>query len=132
MKKAIILSFLLMASALVFRADAKPQIAKLIRFAKGKSSATIKGMTGTYGVNYVVRTKSGQKLIINLAPIKQVGIKIETVGRNGHEVLLREEKGGVYEIGLEEGGDLTIFIGSTNHKPVAFTLTLQIAKLADI
>jgi hypothetical protein len=46
--------------------------------------------------------------------------------------LLREEKGGTYEVGLEENGNYTIFIGSPNNKSMAFTLTVSIIKLADI
>jgi hypothetical protein len=47
-------------------------------------------------------------------------------------VLLREEKGGVYEIGLEESGDYTIFIGSNKNIPISFTLAVGIRKLADV
>jgi hypothetical protein len=108
------------------------QIIKRVEFAKGKSSAVVTGMTGENGVTYVVRARSGQKLIVDLKPASKVGIKVETDGRFGHEVLLREEKGGYYEIGLEEGGDYTIFIGSLNHRSVAFTLTIKITKLAEI
>jgi hypothetical protein len=46
--------------------------------------------------------------------------------------LLREERGGTYEIGLEESGDYTIFLGSTSGASVPFTLTVKIARLADI
>ena len=103
-----------------------------VQFEKGKSSAVVKGSTGSDGVYYVVRAKSGQKLVLTLSPISNVGIKVETDGSNGHEVLLREEKGGTYEVGLEESGDYTIFIGSINHKSVPFTLIVRITKLADI
>lgn len=103
-----------------------------IQFGKGKGSATVKGNTGSYGVTYVVRAKSGQKMVLNLTPNSKVGIKVETNGSFGETVLLREEKGGTYEIGLEESGDYTIFIGSTNNKPISFTLTVKITKLADI
>jgi hypothetical protein len=103
-----------------------------IQFAKGKSSATVSGKTGTYGVTYIVRARSGQKLILTLTPEANLGIKVETDGRHGQEVLLREEKGGTYEVGLEEGGDYTIFVGSTNSRSVAFTLTVKIGRLTDI
>lgn len=111
---------------------ASAQTAQRIQFAKGKSSAVVKGTTGEYGVTYVVRAKSGQKLVLTLTPASGVGIKVETDGTDGQSVLLREEKGGTYEVGLEESGDYTIFIGSTKNRSTAFTLTVKITKLADI
>jgi hypothetical protein len=123
---------MLIALAFIYGIQAKAQTLKQIQFAKGKSSATVKGNTGRYGISYVVTAKSGQKLVLNLTPIKEVGIKVETKGTYGKMVLLREEKGGTYEVGLEESGDYTIFIGSLNNQPVSFTLTVKIAKLADI
>lgn len=108
------------------------QAPKRIEFAKGKSSATVSGSTNGYGVTYVVRARSGQKIAVDLDPVSNVGIKVETNGRDGQQVLLREERGGHYEIGLEESGDYTIFIGSTKGRPVAFKLTIRITKLADI
>lgn len=108
------------------------QTIKRIEFAKGKSSAVVTGMTGRYGVTYVVRARSGQKIVVDLKPVSNVGIKIEGNGSDGEQVLLREEKGGYYEVGLEESGDYTIFIGSLNHRSVSFTLTIKITKLADI
>jgi hypothetical protein len=47
-------------------------------------------------------------------------------------VLLRAERGGIYEVGLEESGDYTIFIGSTGNQPVSFTLTVKITNMTDI
>lgn len=132
MKKIMSLVLMLIALAFIYGVQANAQTPQRIQFAKGKSSATVKGNTGSYGVTYVVRAKSGQKLVLNLTPTKQVGIKVETEGADGAMVLLREERGGTYEIGLEESGDYTIFIGSTNNKPVSFTLTVKITKLADI
>jgi hypothetical protein len=108
------------------------QTTKRIQFAKGKSSATVTGVTGQYGVTYVVRARSGQKIVIDLKPVSNVGVKIEGNGSYGEQVLLREEKGGYYEVGLEESGDYTIFIGSLSHRSVSFTLTVKITKLADI
>lgn len=115
-----------------FGSEAKAQSPKPIQFAKGKTSATVKGNTGSYGVTYIVRAKSGQKLVLSLTPASKVGIKVETKGRYGEMVLLREERGGSFEVGLEESGDYTIFIGSIDNKPVSFTLTVKIAKLADV
>ncbi len=132
MKKIISLALILIALVFSYGVEAKAQTPKRIQFAKGKSSATVKGNTGNYGVTYVIRAKSGQKLVFNLTPTSKVGIKVETEGADGEMVLLREEKGGFYEIGLEESRDYTIFIGSTNHKSVQFTLTVKIAKMADI
>ena len=132
MKKIIILWSLLITVAVVYGVEAKAQTLKPIQFAKGKSSATVKGNTGSYGATYVVRGKSGQKLVLNLTPTAKVGIKVETNGSYGQMVLLREERSGTYEVGLEESGNYTIFIGSTNNQPVAFTLTVKIRKLADI
>ncbi|MGH7784991.1 MAG: hypothetical protein ACREO5_14255, partial [Candidatus Binatia bacterium] len=86
----------------------------------------------TDGVYYVVRAKSGQKIVLTLAPASTVGIKVETEGSDGHQVLLREQRGGTYEIGLEADGDYTIFLGSTNHRSVPYTLTVKITKLADV
>ena len=103
-----------------------------LQFAKGKSAAVVKGTTGRYGVTYVVRAKSGQKLVLTLTPTAHVGIKVETAGADGGMVLLREEQGGTYEVGLETSGDYTIFVGATTPTPVAFTLTVKITKLADI
>lgn len=121
------IAFILICGGLV---DA--QTPKRILFAKGKSSAVIKGTTGDYGVTYVIKAKSGQKLVLDLTPASKVGIKVETTGRFGEMVLLREEKGGHYEIGLEESGDYTIFIGPIETGVISFTLTVRIRKLADI
>jgi len=131
MRRKIFLASLLFALLLscVFQTSAQTT---RIQFAKGKSSATVNGRTGTYGVSYVLRARSGQKLILTLSPEADVGIKVETNGRFGQQVLLREEKGGTYEVGLEESGDYTIFIGSTNNRSVAFTLTVKTGRLADI
>lgn len=103
-----------------------------IQFAKGKSSATVKGSTGANGVYYVISAKSGQKLVLTLTPKAKMGIKVETDGADGHSVLLSEQQGGTYEIELDSSGDYTIFIGSTNHKPLPFTLTVKITKLTDV
>lgn len=108
------------------------QDAQRIQFEKGKSSAVVKGTTGEYGVTYVVRARSGQKIGLTLAPVTGVGIKVETEGPDGHSVLLREEKGGTYEVGLDADGDYTIFVGSTNGRSKAFTLTVKITKMTDI
>ena len=132
MKKIINLALILMILTVIYTAQAKAQTPTRIQFAKGKSSAVVKGTTGSYGTSYVVRAKSGQKLVLNLTPTRQVGIKVETAGADGEMVLLREKSGGTYEIGLEETGDYTIFIGSTNQKFIPFTLTVKITKMADI
>lgn len=116
----------------VFAAIAFGQTEKRINFDKGKSSAVVKGNTGQSGVYYVVRAKQGQMLMLDASPAARIGVKVETNGRYGHSVLLREEKGGHYEIGLEEAGDYTIFIGSLSGKPVQFTLTVGIRRLTDI
>jgi len=111
---------------------ASAQQEKRIQFAKGKNSATVQGNTGNSGIYYTVRAKSGQKLVVTVTPSRGVGVKIENEGRYGHQVLLREERGGTYEVGLEESGDYTIFLGSINGKPAPYTLTVKITKLADI
>jgi hypothetical protein len=105
------------------------QTVKQLQFAKGKTSATVKGMTGSSGVYYNLRAKAGQKITVTLAPKSGVGIKIE---KGAEEVLLREERGGTYTVYLEEGGDFSIFLGSINHKSQAFTLTVSITKMKDI
>jgi hypothetical protein len=132
MKKIIGLSLMLITFAFTGGIQAKAQTPKRIQFAKGKTSTTVKGSTGADGTTYVVRAKSGQKLVLNLTPAQKVGIKVETDGRFGQTVLLREERGGSYEVGLEESGDYTIFIGSTDGKPVSFTLTVSITNMTDI
>lgn len=132
MKKIISLALMFITLVFIGGAESKAQTAKRIQFAKGKTSATVKGTTGAYGTTYVVRAKSGQKLVLNLTPASKVGIKVETEGRFGHTVLLREERGGSYEVGLEESGDYTIFIGSTEGKSVPFTLTVKITNMTDI
>ncbi len=124
--------FILITSMTIIGVQAKAQTPKRIQFAKGQSSTSVKGTTGNYGVSYVVGAKSGQKLVLKLTPISGLGIKVETEGTEGQRVLLREEKGGTYEIGLDESGDYTIFIGSTTGRPISFTLTIKITKLADI
>ncbi|MGH9949464.1 MAG: hypothetical protein ACRD6X_20005 [Pyrinomonadaceae bacterium] len=132
MKKILTLAIISFAAAVISASRVDAQSPTRIQFAKGKSSAVVKGTTGDYGITYVVRAKSGQKLVLDLAPAAKVGIKVEINGRFGEMVLLREERGGHYEVGLEETGDYTIFIGSTNNKAVLFTLTVKITKLADI
>jgi hypothetical protein len=67
-----------------------------------------------------------------LTPRSGLGIKVETEGIYGHAVLLREEHGGTFEVGLEESGDYTIFLGSINGKPAPYTLTVKIVKMTDI
>ncbi len=126
MKRTTILSLLLVTLAFIGSIQAAAQSLKRIQFAKGKSSATVKGTTGTYGVTYVVRARSGQKLVLDLTPAGGVGIKIETESADGEAVLLREERGGTFEVEVEESGDYTIFIGSTESRPVSFTLSVRI------
>ena len=132
MKRKMILSLMLTAFAFINASASPAQAPKRIQFAKGKSSAVINGTTGSNGVSYIVRAKSGQNLILNLTPAAKVGIKVEMNGRFGETVLLREEKGGTYEIGLEETGDYVIFIGSNDNKSVSFTLNIKTGKLADV
>ena len=108
------------------------QSAKRIQFAKGKSSATVSGSTGAFGTTFVIRARSGQKIVLKLTPAVGVGIKVESGDQDGQNVLLREESGGTYEVGLERSGDYTIFIGSTNGRPANFTLTVSITKMTDI
>jgi hypothetical protein len=132
MKKISSIVLLTVAITVICGVEAIAQTTKQIQFAKGKSFATVKGNTGNNGVTYVLRAKSGQKLILNLTPIKQVGIKVETNSSYGETVVLNEERGGTYEVGLEENGDYTLFISSTNNQPVTFTLTVKIARLTDV
>jgi hypothetical protein len=118
--------------AFLCQMPASGQTVKRIQFEKGKSSTIVKGSTGEYGVTYVVRAKSGQKLVIDLTPASKVGIRVDTNSRFGEIVIIREEVGGHYEVGIEETGDYTILVGSTTGKPVQFTLAVKIGKLADI
>ncbi len=132
MKGIISLAIMLLVFTLSCEAQAKAQTLQRIQFAKGKISAVVKGTTGSSGVAYVVKAGSGQKLVLSLTPASAVGIKVTTDGANREMVLLREKKGGTYEVGLEMSGDYTIFIGSVNNKSVPFTLTIKITKLADV
>jgi len=123
---------IIVSIALFFFAAISAPAQTRIQFAKGKSSATIKGTTGEYGITYVVRARSGQKLNLKLDPSTGIGIKVEKNGSYGREVLLREEAGGNFEVGLEESGDVTVFIGSTSGRSKPFTLTITITRLTDI
>ena len=128
MKKLLSIAIFALVTVAVQNASAQTRI----QFEKGKSSATIKASTGGDGVYYVVRAKSGQKIVLTLTPASNLGIKVETDGADGQQVLLREERGGTYEVGLEETGDYSIFVGSINHRSVPFTLTVKIVKMTDI
>jgi len=127
--KTLIISFALITT---FACAVSAQSLKRLQFAKGSSSASVSGQTGTAGTSFVVRARSGQKMIIYVTPKNGVGIKVEHDGRFGHEVMLREERGGTYEVGLEESGDYTIFLGSTNGRATTFTMTVKIVKMTDI
>jgi len=126
------IGFLFVAALMFWSADVSAQAPKRIEFGKGKSSATIQGATGQNGAAYVVRARSGQKLLLALSPRSGVGIKVESKGRFGHMVHLREESGGTYEVGLEESGEYTIFVGTTSGKSAAFTLSVRIVRMTDI
>lgn len=125
-------AFLAFVFAIGFSIEASGQQPNRIRFAKAGNSAVIKATTGPLGTSYVLRARAGQKLVIGVTPASALGVKVETVGQYGHMVLLREQGGGHYEIGLEEAGDYTIFVGPLGRNPVTFTLTVRIEKLADI
>ena len=129
MKSIILSAFMVLA---IFAAAAFGQAEKRIQFAKGKSSTVVKGSTGQNGTYYVIRAKQGQMLTLDVSPAAKVGMKVETNGSYGHSVLLREDRGGRFEIGLEEAGDYTIFIGSLSGKAVPFIMTVSIRKLTDI
>jgi hypothetical protein len=130
MKKVI--SLILLSVALVFSNgfEANAQSVKRIQFAKGKSSATVRGNTGSAGVYYDLRVKGGQKMALSLSPSAGVGIKVERGG--GAEVMLREQRGGYYELYFEEGGEVSIFVGSTGARSVPYTLTVTITRMTDI
>lgn len=130
LKKLLIVFALIFVAVRVNATSAQTE--KRIQFEKGQTSAKVEGTTGETGVTYVVGAKGGQKLVLSLTSPSKVGIKVETVGSYGHMVLLSEEKVGTYEVGLEENGDYTIFIGSGDGKPASFALTVKIAKLNDI
>ena len=126
------MGFIFVAALMFWPVDVTAQTAKRIEFGKGKSSATVRGTTGQNGATYLVRARSGQKLVLTLSPRSGVGIKVETTGRFGHMVVLREERGGTYEVGLEESGEYTIFVGTTGGKSAAFTLGVRITSMTDI
>lgn len=130
MKQLLNLGLILAAATLLFCVSSvSGQTEKRIKFAKGKSSATVKGTTGTDGVYYNLAAKAGQKVTVTLTPKTGVGIKIE---RGAVEVLLEKQKGGTFTIYLEESGDFSIFLGSTNGNSKAFTMTVSITQMADI
>jgi hypothetical protein len=129
MKK--IIGSLVVLAALIFSNgfEAEAQTVKVLQFAKGRSSATVRGNTGSGGVYYNLRVKGGQKMTLDLSPSAKVGIKVDS--SNG-EVLLREERGGSYVLYFEEGQGISIFVGSTGGRPVPFTLTVSITRMTDI
>jgi len=130
--KRLATGFLFVAALMFWSANVSAQAPKRIEFAKGKSSATVQGTTGQNGTTYSVRARSGQKLVLTLSPRSGVGIKVESTGQFGHMVLLREERGGTYEVGLEESGEYTILVGTTSGKSAAFTLSVRIVRMTDI
>jgi hypothetical protein len=130
--KRLTMGFLFVTALMLWSADLSAQSPKQIEFGKGKSFATVRGTTGQNGATYLVRARSGQKLVLTLSPRSGVGIKVESTGRFGHMVLLREERGGTYEVGLEESGEYTIFVGTTSGKSAVFTLSVRINRMTDI
>lgn len=132
MKRKFSIAALLMCLVAVSGLQIGAQSRIRIQFAKGKSSIELKGSTGKLGITYTIRAKSGQKLVLDVSPANKVGVKVETVGRYGEIVLLREERGGHYEVGLEETGEYTIFIGSTSRTPAAFDLKVAVTRMSDI
>ena len=131
-KRLFLASVSFVAALMFLPAGGNGQTPQRIQFAKGKSSATVRGTTGQNGTSFLVRARSGQNLILTLGPSANIGVKVEKDGRYGHSVLLREERGGTYEIGLEESGDYTIFIGSKDGRSRAFTLSVQVTHMTDI
>lgn len=115
---------------MAFLCPGKAKAQTRIQFAKGRNSATVRGKTGSYGVYYVVRARAGQKISLDLSPVKNVGIEVENA--RGDDILLREESGGVYEVYLEEGGDITILVRTVSGKSVPYSLTVKITKISDI
>ena len=130
--KRLAIGFLFVAALMFWSANVSAQAPKRIEFGKGKSSAIVRGTTGQNGALYSVRARSGQKLVLTLSPRSGVGIKVEGTGPFGHTVLLREERGGTYEVGLEESGEYTILVGTTSGKSAAFTLSVRIVRMTDI
>lgn len=130
MKKVISLFLLIATLAFSNALEANAQTAKRIEFPRGRSWTTVRGTTGKYGVYYNLRVKSGQKMTVSLTPARGIGIKIERDG--GVEVLLRAERGGEHTVYFEDGGEISIFVGSTSGKSVPFALTVNIARMTDI
>lgn len=123
---------LMIAVGMIAASPLNAQSERRIQFPKGKSSTVVRGSTGSSGVTYVLRARSGQKIVLDISPAAGLGVKVETNGRYGQMVLLREERGGHYEVALEESGDYTIFVGSTSGRPVSFIMKVGVTKLADV
>lgn len=129
MKKIISLALILMTFVFFSPNETNAQVR--IQFARGRNSATVRGNTGSYGNHYVVRHRAGQKLALNLSPASsKVGILVQNDA--GDEVLLREYRGGYYEVYLEDSGDARILVSTTNGRSVPFTLTVTITNITDI
>jgi len=129
MKKIISLALILMTFVFFSPNETNAQVR--IKFAKGSNSATVRGETGSYAELYVLRHRGGQKLAINLSPnSSKIGISVQNDA--GDEVLLREYRGGYYEIYLEDSGDARITIRTNNGKSVPYTLTVTVTNIADI
>jgi hypothetical protein len=129
MKKVI--GSLLILVALIFSNsfDARAQTVNVLQFAKGRSSATVRGNTGNGGVYYNLRVKGGQKMTLNLSPSAKIGIRVDS---SSGEVLLRKERGGSFVLYFEEGQGISIFVGSEGGRPVPFTLSVAITRMTDI
>jgi len=91
---------LMMAVGMLVAAPLNAQGERWIQFPKGKSSTVVKGSTGTSGVAYVLRARSGQKIVLDLTPANGVGVKVETHRRYGQMVLPPHRSGRQSEVRL--------------------------------
>lgn len=69
MRKILAISFLFFGIALAANAEIKAQTVKRVQFAKGATSATVKGtITGYKYVDYKIGIRTGQVLSLELSP----------------------------------------------------------------
>ena len=121
---SILLITFILASVNIIQA----QTDKRIQFAKGKNSATVKGVftKPNSGESYLLGVKARQKLTVNFEPDSGAAmpvVQVSTPGKNGKTVL--DESFGEFEIDLETSGEYTIFVGCAKRCRYSLTVTIE-------